>query len=52
MSKCKHNYVSYLGEQETLTKGKKLKLYQCISCHSTIFIKKNNNSIIIDNPED
>ncbi len=49
MDKCKHHYVTYLGEQETLRKAKSLKLYHCISCQSTITLNKNNNSKIIGN---
>ena len=49
MSSCKHKYVKYAGEQETLVEGKYLKLYHCLNCKSTITLNNNPNSRIIDN---
>jgi len=49
MSICKHKYVKYAGEQETLIKGKYLKLYNCLNCGSTITLNNNPNSKIINN---
>ncbi len=49
MSLCKHKYVKYAGEQETLMEGKYLKLYNCLNCKSTITLNNNPNSKIINN---
>lgn len=49
MSMCEHSFVFYIGDQETLTKGKFLKLYQCIECGSTITLGKKSRSKILKN---
>ena len=49
MSMCEHSFVFYIGDQETLTKGKFLKLYQCIECGSTITLGKKSKSKILKN---
>ncbi|MFC1562578.1 hypothetical protein ACFL4Z_00840 [candidate division KSB1 bacterium] len=47
MESCKHKYVVYLGEQETLLEGKHFSLYQCIGCGTTLTLNKNSKSIIL-----
>lgn len=49
MLTCEHSFVFYIGDQETLTKGKVLKLYQCIECGSTITLGKKSKSKILKN---
>lgn len=45
--KCKHNIVTYIGEQETLKPNKFLKLYNCLICDSTIILEKDKTYKII-----
>ncbi|NVM05304.1 MAG: hypothetical protein HWN67_23505 [Candidatus Helarchaeota archaeon] len=48
MAICPHMFVTYIGEQETLIEDKFLKLYQCVNCGSTITLKKDSKSTIIN----
>ncbi|MFC1490290.1 hypothetical protein ACFL6K_03680 [Candidatus Latescibacterota bacterium] len=50
MSYCKHKYIKYLGEQETLVKDEFLKLYNCLDCCTTIVYNKNTESQIVAVP--
>ena len=50
MYACKHPYIKYLGEQETLVKGEYLKLYNCLNCGTTIVYEKNTKSVIVTAP--
>jgi hypothetical protein len=36
MPHCEHKYIQYLGDQETTVEGEHLKLYNCLTCHTTI----------------
>ena len=48
MAKCKHNYVTFLGKQETLEEGKYINLYQCLKCGSTITLTNNSHSKVFE----
>ncbi|MFC1541674.1 hypothetical protein ACFL50_04395 [Candidatus Latescibacterota bacterium] len=47
-SKCKHTYITYLGEQETSVKNVYLKLYNCLKCHTTLVYTENSKLEIVD----
>jgi len=43
MKKCRHTNVTFLGIQETLIPGKRLELYNCNACHTTISMPERGN---------
>ncbi|MFC1558086.1 hypothetical protein ACFL40_01890 [candidate division KSB1 bacterium] len=51
MVKCRHNYVTFHGKQETLEEGRYINLYHCLNCGSTITLINNYNSKVIKNKQ-
>ena len=48
MAKCRHDYVTFLGKQETLEEGRYINLYQCLKCGSTITLINNYRSKVVE----